>query len=254
MLTEELARCKSTTTEHILNNRLCDRTAKTLAQKLSPVNCQVQREAEQVIELHQKWLIELHAALPTPEAPPTHEQSEVVDSDPVLSPAECQMRFPHWPWGISCSGYKWKPKIPTAIPTPAKWHGTSYDWNQIVSFLRQLRWCTADDQSISFCELALLFHQRNFRFEGDQQILSLYEIYKLMREAMLFLSKQDTLQAFPGLFHSTKPRSCGRVLPQGCIDCAAPWMSDPERIQLVKVFELGAGREIDSWRILLCDL
>lgn len=37
LLTEELAQAVGSTAEHILNNRLCDRTAKMLAQKLSPV-------------------------------------------------------------------------------------------------------------------------------------------------------------------------------------------------------------------------
>lgn len=69
--TEDLARCKQTTVEHIYNNRLCDRAAKQLAQRLSPVDCQVQIQADQIIERHQRWLIELHSMLPTPEAPPS---------------------------------------------------------------------------------------------------------------------------------------------------------------------------------------
>ena len=50
LLTEELARAAGSTVEHILNNRLCDRTAKILAQKLSPVNHVVQDAAELVLK------------------------------------------------------------------------------------------------------------------------------------------------------------------------------------------------------------
>ena len=61
-----------------------------------------------------------------------------------------------------------------------------------MKFLKGLRWSVDPGLSISFCELALLFHLRNFQIDGDQEQVTLYDIYKLLRDSMLFLSKLDT--------------------------------------------------------------
>ena len=59
---------------------------------------------------------------------------------------------------------------------------------------------------------------------------------------MLTLSKLPTVDAFPGTLNSTRPRSCRRTLPQGCIDSAIPFVA-PEGHQLVaNLLARGAGR------------
>ena len=117
---------------------------------------------------------------------------EVGHDEKDLSPAICQVRFPQWPWGISCSAFPWKPKLPNKLEPPTKWRGSHTEWTNLVKFLKGLRWSVDPGLSISFCELALLFHLRNFQIDGDQEQVTLYDIYKLLRDSMLFLSKLDT--------------------------------------------------------------
>ena len=74
----------------------------------------------------------------------------------------------------------------------------------------------------SFSELTVCFHCEGFRLEGDQQQLTFYDIYKPLRACLLALHKSDQADPFPGRFNSTFPRSCGRVMPQGCIEGCIP--------------------------------
>lgn len=252
LLTEDLARAAGSTVERILNNRLCDRTAKTLAQKLSPVRPDIQDAAELAICKHQEWLIRLHSMLPTHEA--CQSQDHIASDLPELITKEaCQARFSHWPWGISKRLYPWRPKIPRNCPPPAQWKGHKDDWAEVCRFLSGLHWRIDDTESFSFCELAVAFHNSGFKVVGDVQCTTFYDVYKVNRAAMLVLSKLDHVQAFAGDFNSTKPRSCGRVLPQGCIVGASPYHSDDCRLLIARAFAKGAGREIESWRIPVCD-
>lgn len=89
--------------------------------------------------------------------------------------------------------------------------------------------------------------------QSDAQMLTFRELTNLIRKAMQILSKDDTVDAFPRIFNSTRPRSCGRVLPQGCIDHSIPYVK-PEGYQLVaQLLARGAGRTLESWEIPVCD-
>ena len=252
MLTDDLAFAAGSTVEHILHNRLCDRTAKALAQRLSPVQMDIQVAAEQAVHDHQAWLIRLHALLPTHET--CHTQDHIDSAMPEeISKEVCQARFGQWPWGLPKNHYSWKPKIPKGCEPPVRWRGHPENWIQVCKFLSGLRWKLDPDDSFSFCELAVTFHNAGFRIVGDLQFLTFYDIYKVIRDVMLQLSKLDNVQAFAGTFNTAKPRSCGRVLPQGCIDGASPFHTDDCRVLIARAFAKGAGRELESWKLPVCD-
>lgn len=171
----------------------------------------------------------------------------------LLTKETCQARFSQWPCGLSKRSYTWRPKIPRECPPPVRWRGPPEDWSSVCRFLVGLHWRIDADDSFSFCELAVLFHNSGFKIAGDPQYVTFYDIYKVLRAAMMHLAQLENVQAFAGEFDSTKPRSCGRVLPQGCVVGASPYHSDDCRVLIARAFAKGAGREIDSWRIPVCD-
>ena len=147
--------------------------------------------------------------------------------------------------------FGWRPKIPTRFPCPTQWSGDEHDWCVCRDFLRSLRWKTGSELSVSFHELAIAFHAMGWKITKDFELTTYHDLYKPLREAIQLLTKSDLVDTHPGLFHSTKPRCCGRVLPQGCIVGAAPFFTDLMRVHLARLFALGAGRTLSSWMVPL---
>ena len=253
LLSDELAALHNTTVEHIVCNRKCDLAAKELAQSLSPVTQDMFNQMSKAVDLHQRWLIALHARMPTTESSADSVHVAAEGNDVAPTPELCKMRFPHWHWGLPRKFFPWRPKIPKNLPSPPTWKASSEDWASICAFLSGLHWQVDGSQSFSFCELAVLYHQAGYQITGDQELCTFYDIYKLVRECILQLSRLANVDAVPGQFSSTKPRSCGRVLPQGCIDGAIPFHSDEARVKIASAFAKGAGRQIESWRLCICD-
>ena len=249
-LTPELAASRQTTLEHILHNRLVDAAAKSLANRTAVVVSEVQAEVTVALQKHQRWLIDLHEILPT------HQPDRLVEpkcDQPAeeVSVASCQRRFPSWLWSSPRSLYTWAPKIPNHYPPPPRWSGEAQDWHETISFLRQLRWMVDDSQSFSFNELAVIFDFSGFRLVKDRDLTTYHDIYRTVRDILQYLNHDDKAQAHPGIFNTTKPRCCGRVLPQGCIEGAIPFVSDAGRVQIARLFTQGAGRSLASWKIPL---
>lgn len=245
LLNEELAALRGTTLEHILHNRLVDAAAKECATQNACVYADVQKEATRAIKSHQLWLSDLHEMLPTLQ-PDRAAVQEVAAPHAEISQADCEKRFPDWPWRSLKQLFRWRPKLPRHISCPRTWTGNESDWITCCNFLRGLRWQKDTDLSVSFHELAIAFHLEGFKLSRDPELTTYHDLYKLLRETILLLSHDDSVDCHPGHFHSTKPHCCGRVLPQGCIVGAAPWFDDPERVLLAKLFSLGAGRTLAS--------
>ena len=250
LLTEELASCKHTTLEHIQNNRLADAAAKELANQSAPVVTEVQSKVRGALIHHQQWLINLHELLPT------HQPDRLVEIDENKPPdevtlASAQRRFPQWLWGSPRVLFPWVPKVPHEHAPPARWTGQMQDWNECLNFFRGLRWLADDEQSFSFNELAVIFHSRGHRITKDLELTTYLDLYRIIREALQCLQHDEAVQIHPGVFHTTKPRCCGRVLPQGCIVGSIPFLSDSERVQIAWLFSQGAGRTLASWQVPL---
>lgn len=252
LVTEDMARCVHTTWQHIANNRLVDRAAREYAVCIAPVDPGFKPQLLAAIQSHQEWLVNVHALLPTHD--PEHEAPPTVQELPdTLTLAQCKLRYPQWPWDTPATQYKWKPKIPLVLPCPESWKWGAENWHVICGFLRSLQWKEDRGASFSFCELAAVFHSTGSRIKADSDLLTFRELTNVIRKAMLLLSKNPSVQAFPGSFNSTRPRSCGRVLPQGCIDYALPYVR-PEGYELVaNLLARGANRTLESWEIPVCD-
>ena len=247
-----MARCVNTTLQHIANNRLVDRAAREFAVSIAPIDPQFKPKLIEAIRSHQQWLVGVHASLPT-HAPDESNVRNVQELPDKLTSAQCRLRYPQWPWDAPAASFKWKPKIPLNLPCPETWKSHPENWNSICEFLRGLRWKEDPDTSFSFCELAAIFHASGARIKADCELLTFREVTNLIRKTMLILSKNPCVQAFPGSFNSTRPRSCGRVLPQGCIDHAFPFVL-PEGYELVaNLLARGANRTLESWEIPVCD-
>lgn len=248
LLTEDLAALKGTTKEHILHNRLVDAAAKEFAHSTATVFPDTQRQVQNAIVQHQRWLIDLHTLLPT-EQPDRAPACTPQCSKPQTTLESCRQRFPTWLWHLPPAAYGWRPKIPSGMPCPNKWTGHAEDWNACISFLRSLRWYVAEGQSFSFNELAVMFHCSGFSLQKDKDLVTYLDIYKVIRGALQILTKDETVDAHPGVFHTTKPRACGRILPQGCIVGAIPLVSDKVRLCIASLFSRGAGRTLQSWNL-----
>ena len=118
-------------------------------------------------------------------------------------------------------------------------------------FLRSLRWHVETSLSVSFHELAIAFHADGYKLNRDFDLTTYHDIYKVVRETIQLLGNEETADCHPGSFNSTKPRCCGRVLPQGCIVGAAPFFDDAKRVVLAQLFTQGAGRTLSSWKLPL---
>ena len=246
-----MAAAANTTVRHIIHNRLVDGAARRLATRIAPIDPAIWPTLQAAIRSHQHWLVRLHELLPTAE--PSAIGPTVQELPDTLSPEQCKIRYPEWLWDARLPSFTWKPKLPKGLPMPANWPATPEDWTQICDFLRGLRWRVGEQYSFSFCELAAVFHQTGHRVSLDAQLLTFREVTNMIRKAMQILSKDSAVDAFPGIFNSTRPRSCGRVMPQGCIDHAIPYVT-PEGYQLIAhLLGRGAGRTLESWEIPVCD-
>ena len=153
--------------------------------------------------------------------------------------------YPQWHWSTPVSQFRWKPKIPSDLAPPKSWRHGHKTWTVVIGFLADLKWKCSGDESISFCA----FHADGRRLPGDQSGVTFRDLYKILREALLFLHKSEEAQPFPGSFNSTKPRACGRIMPQGCIEGAAPYVSAKGLTMLAQLFCLGADRRLETWTI-----
>ena len=250
LLSEDLAALKQTTVEHIHHNRLVDAAARELANRTAPVYSSVQSKVGRAITAHQQCLVDLHTLLPTEQpdraaVPKTDEVNEMPDEK------ACRARFPQWLWSLPTSQYTWKPKIPIGILCPKRWSTSAQNWVTCCSFLRSLMWKIDSQQDFSFNELAVLLHERGFQLHFSHEEVTYLDIYKLVREAISLLNVDASASTHPGTFHTTKPRCCGRVLPQGSIQGAIPYVTDAERVVIAQLFHCGAGRTLESWKLPL---
>ena len=254
LLTETQAATCGTTVQHILLNRIADRVAKRLASRLAPVCPEIYRQAKHATFRHQQWLVQLHSLLPANAGHTNIDSEAAVQEVPdTMSEAQAMALYPQWHWTTPVTKFSWKPKIPDVMVAPKSWRHGPATWISVRTFLQQLQWLSHPAESYSFCELAVAFHSAGFRVSGDQEQITFRDIYKILREALLYLHKSSEAQPFPGSFNSTKPRACGRILPQGCIDGACPFVLPSARILLAHLFGIGADRRLETWAIPVHD-
>lgn len=212
----------------------------------------MKQEIRDAILQHQAWLVKLHESLPTrsPDSAPVSQVRELPDE---MTLEHAKIRYSHWLWSTPSGSFCWKPRLPHSHPCPRTWPASDDDWREICAFLRSLRWKTGNEYSFSFCELAAVFHASGYRIHSDVQLLTFRELTNLIRKAIQLLSKDPAADAVPGTFNSTRPRSCGRVLPQGCLDHAIPFVTEEGYLLIARLLARGAGRTLESWEIPVCD-
>ena len=254
LLTESQALLCGTTVQHILLNRTADRVAKRLAFRLAPVCSETFNQAKHAAYRHQQWLVHLHSLLPTRDTQvPDPAEKGVAEVPDDLTETQAMELYPQWHWTTPQAKFSWKPKIPDDMPAPKSWKHGVETWTQVRKFFQNLRWLCHKAESYSFTELAVAFHAAGHRIQGDQEQITFRDLYKVIREALLYLHKSADAQPVPGIFNSTRPRACGRILPQGCIEGATPFVSSQARVLLAKLFGVGADRRLETWTIPVND-
>ena len=251
-LTESAAQALGTTVRHILRNRQADREAKRQALLHAPVDPKVQRLVTPATLLHQEWLTRLHCHLDTrqqigePNLEPTQGGDSHQPSGVSLTAAIAS--FSKWPWNSHLGTYKWKPKIPDAIPVPKRWRSSTSNWHTVCDFLRTLRWTVQPGNSTAFCELAVHFHASGFQLDDHDEML-IHDVYTLIRQCLQWLAKTDGCQPFPGDMQPGHAKSVGKVLCQGAITGASAYLSNHSLHLLACALQAGAGRASESWKL-----
>ena len=83
-------------------------------------------------------------------------------------------------------------RVDSAVSLETEWHSTSADWVTCCKFLRNLRWQIDVCNSISFNEIAVHFHIEGFRLSKDPDVTTFLDIYRVLREALKYLSNVDS--------------------------------------------------------------
>ena len=238
-----------TTIQHVLRNRDADFSAKLVAKRICPIFPEIIPAMKAAASLHQEWLVKLHChmSMHDPEVLPDNGIGSTARDN--LSVEKAKILYPQWPWQACPALFCWKPKIPNKCSMPKHWRYNFDDWHVVCDFLRQLRWSKEKGTAIAFCELAIVFHSRGFRFLNQDSNTTIHEVVCRLRLGVQYLLKDTTAQPCPGTFSATFVKSCGRVLPQSAIVDAFPYLEDRILHDLACTLSSGPGRTIESWRV-----
>ena len=254
MISQELAFACGTEVRHIHLNRVADLTAKEQSLASSAVWPSLRDEVLNAVLKQQEWLAKLHHHLGGEEKLPSNP---TVDLEPVQVPddkgfdfATAKKLFPLWEWTQCFSAFPWKPKIPKQLPKPKTIKLADECWQQVCGFVDGLCWIVDTERSISYVELAVIFHARGFRLTLDPLTdVTFRDIASWVRRCMSALANSSGTSAFPGVQRADKARSIGKCLPSGIIEGAAPYMRENELVMLASILHSGAGKRFTSWTI-----
>ena len=242
-ITPSMAASKGTTIQHIRCNRKADHTAKEFAAAVSPVHPGVQQQADLGILHHQRWLSRLHALLPTDGPQQTAEEEPAEDFD-FLS---CQKIFPQWAWNWEISFFSCKPKVPLQLDVPPKWDGTNADWQKFVLFSESYAGSRAPPRSLHFVNLRCCFTNK-----GDPLLVTLSWLHTLI--CIIRFGSQLHCCFMMTEFLCSLARICislRRLLAARCHRAQAAFLGNDTLVHLARVFALGAGRTLSSWKVPL---
>ena len=259
MIPETLATSKGTTKQHIQQNRIVDRLAKSVAQAETAVDVHDQAMLFNAIVKRQDWLTKLGELLyydvqaarlaQFQDHDPEREQANKIDKQ------TCINKFPKLGWHAKKHTFPWKPSFAKNLPEPKKWPMSATEWKACATYCHQMRWQENADASVSFAELALLFWLRGYKFDDmDPATTSFRDVMKKLRRALCIMHKLPAGPFFPGTWENSLNRNCGKSLPAGCIVGAIPWMSDQELQVFSNLLHSGAAQTLASWDWFLDDL
>ena len=129
---------------------------------------------------------------------------------------------------------------------------TEDDWRHFRTFLQNLRWKLSDDACVATTELACLFWWRGHLHTQLEAGVSFYHHLIVVFRSMLKQAlRLDNIQILPGDLIATTNKYCGCAFPKGIVAGVSVYMSDHERLQLVHLFDNGAGRPLNTWDVVL---
>ena len=121
-------------------------------------------------------------------------------------------------------------------------------------FCGALTWRVEDSLSISFVELALLFHLRGFAFDDWQKETKTFrELTSEIRKVLMYMKTHAEGSFFPGVWQKSLNRPYGKSLPAGAIAGATPWVSNAELVIFSNLLNKGAGKNLCTWTWFLDD-
>lgn len=251
LISEAAARECGSSARDIIANRIADREANHLATDLSPIRPSDQKVIEVAILRRHEWLVMLNWLLETMQPSPTSTPAPQTTTDTAASVVS---RFPHWAWGTRTSDFPWKPKIFTRQRQPPRWSFTEEDWRHFRTFLQNLRWKEDEETCVATTELKLacLFWWRGHLHTQLEAAVSFYHHLILVFRSMLKQAiRLENTQILPGDLVATTNKYSGCAFPKGIVTRAAVYMSDSERLQMVHLFDNGAGRPLNTWDVVL---
>ena len=258
MIPQDVLIAKNTTRQHILLNRLADRHARHAAVQHSAIHPDDQHMLFNAVLAKQNWLTRLadliycdYHELQQEAKCDSKEDSEQKSS---LNEAESRQKFPNLYWDMNSAAYRWKVALPVNVRQPNKKQISPSDWEAVQSFCNGLVWKVDGGVSISFVELALIFHIRGFRFSGWQlETKTFRELTSALRKVLMYMKTNAEDVFLPGSWQRSLNRSYGKALPAGAITGATPWLSNQELVIFANLLNNGAGKNLSTWTWFLDD-
>ena len=247
VITEDMAKARLTTTQHIRNNRIADLTSKKIACENAAIDPKDELMLQNAILKHQIKLVDINITL-SALAVEEKAQDEPQEIDPCTF-------YPKWAWGANESNYRWKPKIPMQLHYE---HSKFYDeafWLVALNFLRDCKWKKTLKATLSYAEVAITFLSRmKAKHMLDTHATSLWDVIRAIKKIILYLMQCDNVSVLPGSHDPWGNRSCGRMFPTGTITDASLYMTDPELTLVAKAIDIGGGKNSDTWSFFIVDL
>ena len=258
LIPPEVLTSKKTTIRHIHLNRVADRHAREAASSFSAVAPEDQNMLYNAVLAKQKWLAQLaeliYCDYHTMQKEAREGQSEEQEQQAFLSGPDCRNWYPTLSWDMEQNHFLWTAAPPTDMRNPKPKQIAPASWEVVKGFTINLCWKVDAALSISFVELALIFHLRGYRIpDWQSETKTFRELVSEIRKIFMYMKTHADGSFFPGTWQKSLNRSYGKCLPAGTITGATPWLSNAELEIFSNLLYAGAGKNLCTWSWFLDD-
>ena len=156
-----------------------------------------------------------------------------------------QFYLPKWQWEPQISNYEWSTDFPEELRPISYASISQQNWDIAVSFFKTLKWHVAENQRISYIELAYQFHFSGFAFIGVD--VTAAKVSTLIRKVINQALKCETnLPLVIGTQKNTAI-SEGKTLPAGFLQGSRPLISNVALKALAVALIRGRTHALSQW-------
>ena len=246
-ISEEIAHRFGLTRQQVLCNRVADCAAKKAAFDHAAIDPCHFPAIERIVCKRQVELAKLNHVIGS--NCQVRQQFMTKEDDANESgPPDYRLRFPLWEWNASPASYDKSFQGSVPLPQELKSAFSEVDVVTVYDFLQVLKWRVADDQSVSYVELTLLFIRKGFVLESIQHAdASFRDVMQVVKRVCARTFLCDTQDRLPGRHESTLIHKCGKAIPKGAIFGARPFFDPKDLVAFAAILQDGCGQHLSSW-------